>query len=124
MISQFIKALYFFLCFFPLYSDLSLYEQTSTSCSYLMGPQISAYTWLCLITATRDVGGTGLFKRDVIRKISNWYTLCALEIAIYDGEMVTESGEDQLHKDKDCPVLFTMVPVVPKTVSSTEQLND
>lgn len=70
------------------------------------------------------MGGTGLFKRDVIRKINNWYTLCALKIAIYNGEMVTESGEYQLHKDKDCSILFTMVPVVPKTVSSTEYLNN
>lgn len=74
------------------------------------------------------MGGTGLFKRDVIGKINNWYTLCALEIAIYNGEMVTESEEHQLRKDKDCSILFTIVfttvPVVPKMMCSTEQLND
>lgn len=110
----------FYVCFF-LSSDLSLYQRTCTPSSQLLGPHISARTWLCLITATVDVGGTDGFERDVTRKINDGYTLCSSEIATYTRGIVTESGEYKLHKDENYSTLFTVVTSAPKilTVLST-----
>lgn len=102
-----------FYVYFFLYSDRSLYQQTCTP-SQLLGPHISAHTWLCLITATGDVGGTDVFERDVTRKINNGYTPRSSEIATCTRGIVTESGEYKLRKDKDYSTLFTMVTSAPQ----------